>query len=268
MRLAGSLLVLALLLFACVPLPAQEEDDSLHSAPIPVEKYGDSTRHRLVGGNHGVASDHSTILIRKPDARRLKKFTDDDDYLYDRKPRDPSTFFQKVLAWLREHLYGKGAGSAPGKIWSALTSWPSVILIGLGLVLLVLRSDGVRGAFFRDGEAVAPGFTEIDENIETMDFDRLIEAAVAARNFRRAVRLHYLKLLKEMGSRKMIALRMEKTNHDYLRELSVPALRDPFAQVTLLFEYVWYGDLPVDETMFRSLRERFAGFDAMLRREA
>jgi hypothetical protein len=266
MRLAGSLLLLLLLLFTSVPLSAQDEGDSVRVKEMT--SVPDSTSHRLAGGNHGVTNDHTTILVRKPDAERLKKFTDNDDYLYDRKPRDPSTFFQKVLAWLREHLYGDRLDGTPGKVWSALTSWPSVIIISLLLVLLLLKYGGVRGTFFRDGDTVAPGFTEIEENIETMDFDRLIEEATAARNFKRGVRLHYLKLLKEMGSRKLITLRMEKTNHDYLRELSVPALRDPFARITLLFEYVWYGDLPVDEPTFRRLRESFTSFDAMVRRGA
>ena len=100
-----------------------------------------------------------------------------------------------------------------------------------------------------------------------MDFDRLIAEATAARAYRRAVRLLYLKTLKTLAADNLIDWQRDKTNHEYIAELRQPALRSSFAELTFLFEYIWYGDFPVDEGVFDRARSRFTQFGQARRGE-
>ena len=99
-----------------------------------------------------------------------------------------------------------------------------------------------------------------DEDLHTTDFDRLVEEAVAAGQYRRAVRLLYLKTLQTLADDGLIAWQRDKTNHAYVEELRRPALRPAFARLTDLFEFVWYGDFPVDAALYARMQQHFAAF--------
>nr|WP_262905325.1 DUF4129 domain-containing protein [Hymenobacter nitidus] len=80
------------------------------------------------------------------------------------------------------------------------------------------------------------------EDIHSLDFNTLLAQAEAAGNYRLAVRLGYLAVLKQLTDHGLIRWQPEKTNHDYLRELTAGSLRPAFQEITRQFEYVWYGE--------------------------
>ena len=87
---------------------------------------------------------------------------------------------------------------------------------------------------------------DLTDNIHEISFDALIEEAVRTQNYRRAVRLYYLQTLKKMSDRHVIEWKNEKTNRQYLQEIKDPEMKQLFTQLTLLFEYIWYGEYPAD----------------------
>jgi len=99
-----------------------------------------------------------------------------------------------------------------------------------------------------------------------LELDDPIQVAIREGQFRKATRLLYLKALREMQSRSMITWRREKTNRDYLRELTRPELRPAFQDITYMFEYIWYGEIPVDRDNFNRAYTSFVEFDQQLRR--
>ena len=119
----------------------------------------------------------------------------------------------------------------------------------------------IAGAFYRKRKQTGLAFEIVPEDIRTLDFDRLIDEAVAVRNYRRAVRLLYLKTLKALAAHHLIDWQRDKTNHEYIDELPQPTLRRAFADLTMLFEYVWYGDFAVDEAVFGRVQRSFTRFD-------
>ncbi|MNE89866.1 hypothetical protein D3C80_1873230 [compost metagenome] len=99
-----------------------------------------------------------------------------------------------------------------------------------------------------------------------MDFDKLIADAVESRNYRLAVRLYYLKTLKELNNRSLITWKPEKTNHNYITELSAVHLKEGFQQMTHQFEFVWYGEFDLAENDFNSIRHSYQSFHQQINR--
>ena len=69
-----------------------------------------------------------------------------------------------------------------------------------------------------------------------------------------------LATLQGLATAGLIHWRPEKTNRDYLRELREAALRDPFADITRVFDFAFYGHLDLDADAYGRVREVFARF--------
>ncbi len=95
---------------------------------------------------------------------------------------------------------------------------------------------------------------KIEDNIHQTDLERLISQAVAAHNYRLAVRLYYLAIIKELSTNKLIRWRKEKTNRDYLRELRQAPVYEAFQEATRIFERCWYGNRPLAAQDFDQLQ--------------
>jgi hypothetical protein len=96
------------------------------------------------------------------------------------------------------------------------------------------------------------------ENIETLDIQSLLDEAVRAGNFKLAVRLYYLRLLKLLNEAQVIVWKKDKTNRDYLAELFSRDFHfSDIRRLTLFYESVWYGDHMLQAENFQSVRNQF-----------
>ncbi len=78
--------------------------------------------------------------------------------------------------------------------------------------------------------------------------------------YRLAVRYWFLDTLENMARKEKIILQKEATNAQYLRQLKEPALRNGFKELTVLFEYVWYGEFQPDAEQYNYINHRFRQF--------
>jgi hypothetical protein len=104
---------------------------------------------------------------------------------------------------------------------------------------------------------------EIEEDIEKIeeldpnDLRALIKKAKESGNFPLATRFYFLLYLEQLQDRKAIKYHRDKTNADYLSEIKSGSTTAQFVKLSYLFEYVWYGKKPLDETSFNSLETIF-----------
>lgn len=98
---------------------------------------------------------------------------------------------------------------------------------------------------------------EDDEDISQMNFDELISAAIASKQFKLAIRYMYLKSLNLLSEKGLIELKNNKTNYQYLSEIRNEQIATAFRNTTSLFEWIWYGDFPVDEQTVNSSQKDF-----------
>ena len=93
------------------------------------------------------------------------------------------------------------------------------------------------------------------------DYGKLINQAISVKNYRMAVRYHYLQSLQKLSSKAVIQFAPDKTNYQYVRELSGKTYKNAFASLTLHYEYVWYGEFEVDENIFNAIQNKFKQFN-------
>lgn len=131
------------------------------------------------------------------------------------------------------------------------------IAIGLILYAIYKFSGMERRNLFRSGKSSAIVFKESNEDIREMDLPTAIRQAEEEGNYRLALRLQYLNSLRKLSDRNVINYTINKTNHDYARELIGTPYADSFARVTLLYEFGWYGEFEVTREMYDKIRSIF-----------
>lgn len=107
---------------------------------------------------------------------------------------------------------------------------------------------------------------EDDINPETIQKSKLendLDKAVEAEEYRVAIRIYYILLLKALIERNLIKWAKRKTNTHYLAEMTTHEEFENFNKAINMYEWSWYGkNTPSKETF-----ERFATFyDAFLKR--
>lgn len=103
-------------------------------------------------------------------------------------------------------------------------------------------------------------YNENEENIEKIkveSFIELIKKYENEANFQQSVRLYYLWILKIFSEENHIKWHIEKTNSDYIREITNPQLKSDFQQLSYLYNYVWYGKFTVDKAQYIQIKNQF-----------
>jgi hypothetical protein len=255
-RTCNSLLLIVL--FAIAPLQAQ---------PVATDTTTDTavTRVERVAPPH-VRFDSSDISVRRAPEETLKEYMADEDFAYDLPRQETSSFWQYILHWLSSGIK-ELFGETDGDFWKTFWEVVAYVVVGATMVYVTMKMVGVEPAgLFRRAEKGTDIDVDVhEENIHAMDFDALIARAVAGGDYRWAIRLHYLRILKQLADRGLIAWKPEKTNHDYLYELKRGDLHGAFLAIIILFEYAWYGNLAVDSESFGRAERQFTEFQQRMR---
>ncbi len=135
-----------------------------------------------------------------------------------------------------------------------------VLLIGLALTVLFIFLNENNIHFFKrkSKNLYQKSQEEVkDENIFETNFDIAIKNAVQQQNYTLATRLHYLQLLVLLHSKNKIIYSKEKTNLDYLFNLSGTSYYNDFATATRNYEFVWYGEFEISDIQFNKIEAVF-----------
>jgi hypothetical protein len=210
-----------------------------------------------------VRSDSSAVILRQPSEGALTVFREDDAFNYDQTPGKVDTIMDRIKLW-----FWKMLRRVPFNGFFLFWKMLPYLILGFAVVFVVSRllKTDIKGLFYRSGSTVKLEFSEVEEDIHEMNFKQLIDEAVAQKKFPKAVRLFYLSILKDLADKDLISWKIEKTNHDYVNELDPPELRQHFAGLTDLFEYVWYGNIALDDQRFETAAEEFKSFSLQLER--
>jgi hypothetical protein len=119
-----------------------------------------------------------------------------------------------------------------------------------------LLQNPVSSVFKTEDKAI-DGFSYVEANIEQVDFDKLINKSLKEHNYRLATRYMYLKSLKSLATKKTIEWHFDKTNSDYLNEIKDSNIKALFKRVSYIYDYVWYGEFPIDEASFNKNKADF-----------
>jgi len=210
--------------------------------------------------------DSTQVAVRLISEAELSRFRGDPEFDYNREHAGANTLWQRITSWLFGSLSRALAATPMAPLLQYL---PYFIMAGAFYLLVTrLHKSQAHGLFARRESAISPDSMAEIRDIQTVDFRAAIDAAIAEKAYRRAVRLLYLDSLRLLAQTGAIAWHLEKTNHDYLRELRDPHLKQPFSELTCLFEYTWYGEFALEMADFRQAHEKFRSFEGLVARQA
>lgn len=217
-------------------------------APSPALHAGDSL----------VAPPSEPIELRSFDADRIAALKTDPRYQYDRDLVKVPTLWERFKAWLGD-LIASFFGSRTGDF---ITRNLLYILAVVGIIFaVVVLSRGSLRKVFHGAPRSSGSVTTVEEDIREMDLGALIREAEAAGDLRRAIRLHYLLVLRKLVDRGVLHWSPEHTDQDYMGQIKDPVLRSRFAQVALVFQWVWYGHAEVDRDRYEPMCRPFVEFE-------
>ncbi|MFT4095374.1 MAG: hypothetical protein QM640_17235 [Niabella sp.] len=101
---------------------------------------------------------------------------------------------------------------------------------------------------------------EEDKDIFSINYNDAIQKAITDRNYRLAIRLQYLQVLKTLTDRRIINYRPDKTNFEYLLQLKPTDYYTDFLNITRNYEYSWYGLFAIDEGRYNQIKTAFTDF--------
>lgn len=139
------------------------------------------------------------------------------------------------------------------------------LILATVIAILVIITILLLYQYFRTRNTPIAEVTKVreilkDDDIENIKQDELsnyLNHALANSDFRLAVRIKYLIILRQMADAGWIVVKREKTNYDYLRELKTRNEQHAFKEVTLTYEFIWYGDIDVSKNEFSQINHSF-----------
>lgn len=200
-----------------------------------------------------IVYDSNAIDIRPITKESLEKLKADPEMDYGQSPAAVNLwerFKRWFLNWLNRLI-----GAAVSASWSTFLIIILAILSMVYVIMRLLKVDAFGMVY--SGAKTSPGYGVLDEDIHTMDFEKMINDALQHKQFRLAIRLLFLQSLKLLADQHHILWKPGKTNHDYLQELKAGHLKAGFNDLSFYFEYAWYGNFTVNETMYQKVAKIF-----------
>ncbi|MBV8390580.1 MAG: DUF4129 domain-containing protein [Mucilaginibacter sp.] len=210
----------------------------------------------------------SAVDVRHFDQSVLNTYRKKPEFQYKEATADISgwtRFWRWFWHWLDSLFSSKPAKGLP-TFWDIFWRIFKILLLALGvgaLIFFIFKAQGINilGIFRKKATGAPIPYSEFFEDINTINFDGEIEGAIAKGNYRFAVRLLYLKCLKHLTDAGLIDWQIDKTNGVYISELKNQQQQEAFRMLTLQFEYVWYGELLIDQQAFKTIDSSFKDFN-------
>jgi len=212
-----------------------------------------------------VKNDRSSSIVKKKfDTKNLEKYKTDTDFNYEEENvnKEP-TFLERVFNWLGRQLFRFlewifGVKYAKGLFASILSALPYIILgIVLFILLKLFLKVNLKSSSIISKNNPVVSITEEEELIKSKDISKLIQQAIQQKNYRLAVRYYYLNVLKQLENKELIIWEQQKTNEDYIKEISQKNIQHSFTNLTRLYDFVWYGNFVINETEFARVEQDF-----------
>jgi len=139
-------------------------------------------------------------------------------------------------------------------------NWIFYLILGIAVFYLayILLNEGGTGLFSSKQHRKINNYEEITaENIENADINTLIKNAEKNNDYRLATRYYYLLVLKTLSLKNHIKFEDDKTNNEYLNEISDKPFSNTFAYTSYLYNYIWYGEFPLDIEKYNKAKGNF-----------
>jgi hypothetical protein len=200
--------------------------------------------------------DEHAIQVRQMDKSKLSKFRGDKDFSYTHKT--PKVAEKEKVKENIQLPLKKTPNIDLEPMWNTFVI--CIVVLCIFLIMWGMFGRQIAQIFRKSSTPLSSDEGMMEQDIKLADFDTLISNAVKENEYRKAVRMLYLEALKVLTINQWILWKPNKTNQDYLNELQLSPFKKAFSDLTLQFEYIWYGDFPVNDEVFQQTRNTFQDF--------
>lgn len=211
------------------------------------------------GSYKGLAIDTIEVTPRKFEQSAIEAYKVQDTFDYREivvnQDVDP-TWFDRILNWLNRNLlkileWIFGLEQATGILSVILQILPYAI--GVLVLYLLIKFFIDRNTTDIISTAKNKQFysrAEDEDLLRNSDLNALLGEAISNGQYRNAVRFYYLLALKNLDLAQIILWEQQKTNEDFIKEISADELKLAFRENTRLYDFVWYGEFGLTKDEF------------------
>lgn len=139
------------------------------------------------------------------------------------------------------------------------TFWKTLafILIG-GLIAYLIYYFFMSYSANETGAAVHLDFDEVPPSeIPKTELERRLEEAIAREDYREAVRIYFIFIIKDLSDKNWINWERKKTNMSYLIEMRNKPQFDLFNETVSIYDIVWYGNYTISKSNYQDVEPKF-----------
>ncbi len=202
------------------------------------------------------SADSSSVDLRLVQESDLQAYQNDPDFNYEREIKDSDPWIFRFLEWI-DRVLSKIFGNYYGDL-SLRLFLIFLFVVALGLLLNALFKGNLSAAFTSKNASKKISIDLDNQHIDSVDLDAMLNKAIKDQNFRLAARYLYLKVLQSLNESEVINWTSDKTNHEYLSEISNSSIRSLFSKLTLYYDYTEYGDFDIDASRFEKMKDAYS----------
>lgn len=141
-----------------------------------------------------------------------------------------------------------------------------IAIVGIIMVLALLVFLIIKSGLFNTNGSINQNVTSanllenIEDNLHESDLERALRLALDAQDYRLAIRIYYLTIIKELSLKDFIKWKRDKTNGQYVREMLEKPGGNAFRALTISFERAWYSNETIMRSHFDALNPQFQSF--------
>jgi hypothetical protein len=135
-----------------------------------------------------------------------------------------------------------------------------ILIIGFLIYRLVVSQDGLFNKRIKKKDAVAIEEIPDEDDPFAIDLETILKTLLKERKYREATRIYYLMVIRRLTENQLISWKKDKTNREYLQEMSRSENYSVFRQLTYAYEMIWYGEKNMDDLSFQPIFQKFDSF--------
>jgi len=144
---------------------------------------------------------------------------------------------------------------------SAIWRWLLICLIAGVFVYLIVKLTQDRAATNLKVEDLdVATLDKAEEHLHESDLEGLLQRAIDSKDYRSALRLRYLIVLRQLDANKWIEHLPAKTSLSYIIEMDGREQQATFRELSRIFDYVWYAEVDVPAEDDRMFARRFSDY--------
>ncbi|MHC5202208.1 hypothetical protein [Myroides sp. LJL119] len=141
-------------------------------------------------------------------------------------------------------------------IFLRVLSFVGLFLIIYYLIKAYLSKD-IYWLFKKTAKNFQIDFQQVESNLQQTDLQTLINQSVDSGNYRTAIRLYYLWVVKHLDQQGVLSFNTQKTNSAYLTQIKDPLLKEDFNKICYLYNHIWYGQRTISLQEFTLAKQSF-----------